>query len=131
MAQPLAYTLIFLPASERPSADMTGMPVLVLHPDNGWHTADIRQLREAGGRYHTGIYRADGEELQPDKGYISWALLPDIRELQPPFCCSPGESLLPQPTDAAPLPLPVTQACINSILHLTPPVSVKMNVANA
>lgn len=114
MAQPLAYTLMFLPASERPTADMAGLPVLILQPDNGWQTAGIRRLPAAGAGSYTGICLANGEELLPDEVYIAWALLPEVNELCPSFI----PLQLPSPDAVPPSSLPVAGACINSILRL-------------
>ena len=42
MSEPVTETLIFRPASEKPTADMNGMDVLVLNPCDGWHHAVVR-----------------------------------------------------------------------------------------
>lgn len=90
MTQLFTEQLHFRPASEKPTADLNGLDVLVFNPCDGWHIGQVMAFEEDGEIYDIGIYEFPGHEYAPHEFYIAWAVLPDSLPLRDQFIDQKG-----------------------------------------
>ncbi len=90
MSKRVIEQLTFRPASEKPTADMDRMDVLVYNPCDGWHEGTIHAWEENGEVYYIGIYTFLMDEMTPHDFYVAWAILPNDVEFGKKFTDEKG-----------------------------------------
>ncbi|OON41184.1 hypothetical protein BTJ39_04235 [Izhakiella australiensis] len=85
MVDTISCTLIFLPASERPTLDMAGMPALILTHGQKWYEGRVREVQLPDDGLRATIFSSAGQRLEPGVHYVAWSLLPEVNEIKTRF----------------------------------------------